>query len=80
MAELPPKEIWEDDKKIKQELQLFSDCGKSIMAAIYLLQNCKKAILNIESKLGANHVYFLQISNLLLEMALQEILREVNEI
>ena len=80
VAELPPKKIWEDDKKIKQELQLFSDCGKSIMAAINLLQNCKKAILNIESKLGANNVYFIEISNLLLEMALQEIIREVNEI
>lgn len=80
VAELPPKKIWEDDKKIKQELQLFSDCGKSIMATINLLQNCKKAILNIESKLGANNVYFIEISNLLLEMALQEIIREVNEI
>ncbi|WP_347022991.1 hypothetical protein [Bacteroides eggerthii] len=80
VAELPPQKIWEDDKKIKQELQLFSNSGKSIMAAINLLQNCKKAILNIESKLGDNNIYFIEISNLLLEMALQEIIREVNEI
>lgn len=79
-AQIPPKEVWEDDKRIKHELQLLSNVGKSIITVTNLLQNCKISILNMQNKLGANNEYFIKISNLLLEMALQEIIREVNDL
>lgn len=77
--DLPPKEIIEEDKKIKRELELYLNNGKSIMAAIYLLQNCQNLIRGIQSKLGLNSRYVLKITDLLLEEVLQETISEINE-
>lgn len=76
---LPPMEVYEEDKKIKMEIKLFHEVGGSISQANSLLVNCKPYMLKIEKELGVNNSYYLRMQNLLLEFALQSVINGVNE-
>ena len=76
--ELPPSEVFSEDKAIRKELRYYSSLRK-ISYAITLLKRTKPYVLSIKSKLGASHSYYLNISTQLVGSALGIIIAEVNE-
>lgn len=76
--ELPPSEVFSEDKAIRKELRYYSSLRK-ISYAVTLLKRTKPYVLSIKSKLGASHSYYLNISTQLVGSALGIIIAEVNE-
>lgn len=80
IAEMPPKEIIEDDKAIKQELSHYCVLPDKICYAITLLNKTKPHLTKIKSVLGVNDSYYLKISTLVVENALHNLIEEVNNV
>ena len=76
---LPPLEVYAEDKAIKEELRKYCQLPDKICHAVTLLDNTKPHIQSIKSKLGASNSYYLKISTQIVGNALINIIAEVNE-
>lgn len=80
IEELPPIEIYEEDKAIKEELEEFSQLPNKICHAVTLLRNCSGHLLYIKTVLGNTDDYYLKMSTLVVNAALYNVIEEVNEV
>lgn len=76
---LPPFEVYAEDKAIKEELRKYCQLPDKICHAVTLLNNTKPHVLSIKSKLGTSNSYYLKISTQIVGNALVNIIAEVNE-
>ena len=77
--DLPPLEVYAEDKAIKEELRKYCQLPDKICHAVTLLNNTKPHVQSIKSKLGASNSYYLKISTQIVGNALINIIAEVNE-
>lgn len=79
IEELPPIEVFTEDKAIRDELHKYCLLPDKICHAITLLNNTKSYLQNIKRKLGASNEYYLKISTVVVGNALNNIVSEVNQ-
>lgn len=75
---LPPTEVFPEDKAIKKALQEFCQRPDLICHAVTLLNNAKPHLQSIKAKLGATSGYYLKMSTQVVGNALHNIIEEVN--
>lgn len=75
---LPPTEVFAEDKAIKEELRKFCQLPDKIAHALTLLNNTKPYLQSIKTKLGATNAYYLKLSTQVVGNALHNIIEEVN--
>lgn len=75
---LPPSDVYEEDKAIREELRKYCQLPDKICHAITLLNNTKPYLQEIKRKLGANNDYYLRISTEVVDNALYNLIEEVN--
>lgn len=80
IQELPPIEVYEEDKLIKEELGKFNQLPDKICHAATLLKNCQDNLLYMKTVLGSTNAYYLKISTLVVAAALYNVIEEVNEV
>lgn len=78
ITELPPSEVFSEDKAIKEELRKFTRLPNKISFSRNLLNNTKPHLQAIKSKLGSSNGYYLKISTLVVVNALHNVIEEVN--
>ena len=76
---LPPTEVFEEDRAIREELRKYCLLPDKICHAITLLNNTKSYLQSIRRILGASNSYYLKISTLVVRNALSNVIAEVNE-
>lgn len=76
---LPPSEVWAEDKAIREELRKFCLLPDKISHAVTLLNNTKPHLQAIKFKLGVSNKYYLKISTQVVGNALHNVIAEVNE-
>ena len=79
ITSLPPLEVYEEDKSIKEELRKFYQLPDEICHALTLLNNAKPHLQSIKRKLGATNGYYLKMSTLVVGNALHNVITEVNQ-
>ncbi len=77
--DLPPLEVFAEDRAIRKELHKYSSLPDKISYAIELLNNTKPLLQTIKEKLGRNSGYYLKISTLVVSNALSNVIAEVNQ-
>ena len=92
---LPPQEIFEEDKAIKEELRKFNQSPDKITYAVTLqslqspdkishavtlLSNTKPHLQSIMAKLGVDNSFYLKLSTLVIDNALYNVIEEVNAV
>ena len=75
---LPPQEVYDEDKAIHEELRKYCQLPDKICHAITLLNNTKPYLKTIKHKLGIDNVYYLRISTEIVDNALFNLIEEVN--
>ena len=78
IAELPPSEVFAEDRAIKEELRKFTRLPDKISYSMNLLNNTKPHLQAIKSKLGSSNGYYLKISTQVVGNALHNVIEEVN--
>lgn len=78
IANLPPSEVFAEDRAIKEELRKFCNLPDKICHAVTLLNNTKPHLQKIKSKLGSTNSYYLKVSTQVVDNALHNIIEEVN--
>lgn len=78
IAELPPSQVFNEDKAIKEELRKFCTLPDKIIYSVNLLNATKPHLQAIKSKLGASDSYYLRISTQVVGNALHNLIEEVN--
>lgn len=78
ISNLPPIEIFSEDKKIKDELLKFCNFPDKISYSISLLNSTKPSLQSIKAKLGASNSYYLKISTQVVGNALHNLIEELN--
>lgn len=78
--ELPPKEVFIEDKAIKEELRKFCSLPDKICHSKTLLNNTKSYLQSIKTKLGISHSFYLKLSTQVVGNALHNVIEEVNDI
>lgn len=76
---LPPKEILKEDRAIKSELEKYVKLPDKIVHAISLLNNTKPHLQSIKQKLGVNNKDYIDLSTLVVNNALHNVIEEVND-
>ena len=76
---LPPSDVFAEDKAIHEELRKYCLLPNKICHAITLLNNTKPHLQTIKRKLGATNDYYLKISTRIVGNALSNVIAEVNE-
>ncbi len=76
---LPPSEVFAEDKAIQGELRKYCLLPDKICHAVTLLNNTKPHIQSIKRKLGVSNAYYLKISTQVVGNALSNVIAEVNE-
>lgn len=76
---LPPSEVFAEDKAIREELRKYCLLPDKICHAITLLNNTKPHLQSIKRKLGVSNSYYLKISTQIVGNALSNVIAEVNE-
>lgn len=76
---MPPAEVFAEDKAIREELRKFCQLSDKICHAITLLKNTEPYLAAIKRKLGKSNKYYLKISTRVVENALHNVIEEVNE-
>ncbi len=76
---LPPSEVFAEDKAIHEELRKYCLLPDKICHAVTLLNNTKPHIQSIKRKLGVSNSYYLKISTQVVGNALSNVIAEVNE-
>ncbi len=80
IANLPPSEVFAEDRAIKEELRKFCNLPDKICHAVTLLNNTKPHLQKIESKLGSTNSYYLKVSTQVVDNALHNLIEEVNQV
>lgn len=75
---LPPAEVFDEDKAIKEELKKFCNLPDKICHSVALLNNTKPYLQSIKTKLGANNIFYLKLSTSIVGNALHNVIEEVN--
>ena len=75
---LPPKEIIKEDRAIRKELEKYTKLPDKINHAITLLKNTKPHLQAIKDKMGINNKAYLDLSTLVINNALHNVIEEVN--
>lgn len=75
---LPPSEVFAEDKTIREELRKYCLLPDKICHAVTLLNNTKPHLQVIKRKLGVSNGYYLKISTQVVGNALSNITAEVN--
>ena len=75
---LPPKEIIKEDRAIRKELEKYTKLPDKITYAITLLNNTKPHLQAIKNKMGVNNKAYLDLSTLVINNALHNVIEEVN--
>lgn len=78
--ELPPAEVFTEDKAIQNELRKFCQLSDKICFAVDLLNNTKPYLQSIKTKLGATNSFYLKLSTQVVGNALHNVIEEVNDI
>lgn len=78
--QLPPKEILHEDRAIKKQLEIYVKRPNKISFAIALLNNTKLHLATVKNKLGMNNKVYLDLSTLVANSALHNVIEEINEI
>lgn len=76
---MPPLEVAEEARKVKDELRRFCALPDKISHSITLLNNTKPLLYEIKSKLGATNSFYLSLSTQVVGNALHNLIEEVNE-
>lgn len=76
---LPPSDVFAEDKAIHEELRKYCLLPNKICHAITLLNNTKPHLQTIKRKLGTTNDYYLKISTRIVSNALSNVIVEVNE-
>ena len=76
--ELPPKEVMHEHKNIQTALEIFMQQPDLIANSIKLIKACVPYIVSIKEKLGSTHRYYLNISTIIVNNALGNVITEVN--
>ena len=76
---LPPSEVFEENKAISNELRKYCSLPDEISHAVTLLNNTKPHLQSIKRKLGASNEYYLKISTQIVNNALSNVITEVNK-
>lgn len=76
---LPPQEVFVEDKAIKEELRKFCQLPDKICHTVTLLNNSKPYLQAMKQKLGVNNAYYLKISTQVVGNALHNVIEEVND-
>ncbi len=74
---LPPSEVYEEDKAIRQCFKQFASQPHLIKYSIQLLKECAPFLVSIKEKLGNKHRYYLHISSEIVINALNYVVKEV---
>lgn len=77
---LPPVEVFDEYKAIKEELHKFCQLPDKICHAVTLLNKTKPHLQSIKAKLSATNAYYLKISTQVIGNALHNVIEEVNAI
>jgi len=77
---LPPKEIREEDSKIKELLVRYVKQSNDIYNATNLLGNTKPHLQSIKIKMGSTNAHYLKLSTIVVQTALHTIVEEVNNV
>lgn len=77
---LPPLEVFSEDKAIREELKKFCQLPDKIVHAVSLLNNTQTPLQNIKVKLGVSNTYYLKTSTQVVGNALHNIIEEVNDV
>ena len=75
---LPPREIADEDRAIKEILNLYSKMSFSIENAVSILNESKEFLQRIKNKLGAKDSRYLRISTVVASEALRRVVTDVN--
>lgn len=75
---LPPAEVYAEDKAIHEELRKYNHLPNKICHAVTLLNNTKPHLQVIKRRLGVSNTYYLRTSTLIVGNALSNIIAEVN--
>lgn len=75
---LPPEEVFAEDRAINEELRKFCQLPDKISYAVTLLNNTKPHLQSIKAKLGANNPFYLKLSTQVVGNALHNVIEEVN--
>ena len=78
ISELPPPEVFAEDKAIKEKLMNFSKQPQEISYSISLLNDTKNDLVSIKNKLGVNSAFYLKLSTLVVSCALGNVIEEMN--
>ena len=76
---LPPSEVFTEDRAIHEELRKYCLLPDKICHAITLLNNTKPHLQSIKRKLGISNSYYLKMSTQVVGNALSNVIAEVNE-
>lgn len=80
IEQLPPLEVEEEARIIKEELNKYSQLPDKISYAIHLMVQCAPSVMRIKEKLGVSHKYYLKISTQIVDNSLHNVIEEVNSI
>lgn len=80
IEELPPSQVFNEDKAIKEELRKFCTLPNKIIYSVNLLNAAKPHLQSIKSKMGVSNSYYLKISTQVVGNALHNVIEEVNAI
>lgn len=75
---LPPSEVFAEDRAIHEELKKFCELPDKITHAVTLLNNTKPHLQSMKQKLGINNSHYLKLSTQVVGNALHNVIEEVN--
>ena len=80
ISELPPSQVFDEDRAIKEELRKFCELPNKITYSLDLLNATKPYLQTIKNKLGSTNSYYLKISTQVVGNALHNLIEEVNKL
>lgn len=75
---LPPSEVFAEDRAIHEELKKFCELPDKIIHAVTLLNNTRPHLQSMKQKLGINNSHYLKLSTQVVGNALHNVIEEVN--
>lgn len=77
---LPPREVFAEDRAIKEELRRYNQLPDKICHAVTLLNNAKPHLQSMRQQLGAGNAFYLKASTAVVNNALYNVIEEVNAV
>ena len=75
---LPPSEVFAEDRAIHEELRKFCSLPDKIDYAEILLKSTQKLFVSMRQKLGVSNQYYIKLSTQVVSNALHNVIEEVN--